>query len=138
MIPVVMLAINTGVFFPLFIMLFCFTVTCPSFVYILVIYLIIVVGGAINIFFSRGTIQMYITLDIILTFSQVAQVVLSLLINIFAMSITALKAWCVRIHGVFPNHCVDVDCTLINNITCTYIQEILQVAEGKWDRYPNS
>jgi hypothetical protein len=104
MIPVVMLAINTGMFFPLFITLFCFTVTCPSFEHILVIYLIIVVAGAIDIFFSRGAVQVYITLNIILSFSQVAQVVLSLLINIFATSITALKAWCVRVRGVFAKH----------------------------------
>jgi hypothetical protein len=104
MIPVVMLAINTGMFPPLFITLFCLTVTCPSFEYILVIYLIIVVGGAIDIFFSRGAVQVYITLNIILSLSQVAQVVLSLLINIFATSITALKAWCVRVRGVFAKH----------------------------------
>jgi hypothetical protein len=138
MIPVVMLAINTGVLFSL-ITFFSLTVTRPLFEHILAIYLIVVVTGAIDIFFPAGwAIQVYITVNTILSITQVAQPVLSLLINIFATSIIALKAWCVCVHSVFAKHCVDVDCALIDNPTCAYIQETPQVAEGQWDRYPNS
>ena len=56
---------------------------------------------------------------------------LSLLINIFATSIIALKAWCVHVHGVFRIQFLG--CALIDDMMRMYIQEIPQVADGKRD-----
>jgi hypothetical protein len=63
--------------------------------------------------------------------TQLAHQTLSLLINIAATSIIALKAWCVCVYGDF------VDGALIDDTTRAYMKEIPQVVDGKWDGCPN-
>jgi hypothetical protein len=128
MIPVVMLAINTGAL-SFILTFFCPTMTCPSFEHILVVYLMTVVVRAIMLT-SKDT-QLFQINNI----TQMAYLSLSLLINIYATSIIALKAWCVRVDDVFGKHLVDR--ALIDDTTCAYIQEIPQVADGKRDGSPN-
>jgi hypothetical protein len=84
---------------------------------------------------KHENIPMEITLGHMINITQVAHVALSSLINIFATSIITLKAWCVRVYGVSRKHFVE--CALIDDTTCAYVQEIPQVHDGKQDRYPN-
>jgi uncharacterized protein YybS (DUF2232 family) len=110
--------------------------TCSSFEHNLVIYLMMVAASAIQILsLSKHEDKIFIIATHIDTITQVAHLTLSLLINIFATSIIALKAWCVRIYGVVGKYFVD--CALIDDAMCTYKQEIPQVADGKRDRDPN-
>jgi hypothetical protein len=117
MIPVVMLAINTGALSSLFLTLFELGMTCPSIEYILVVYLITIAGRVIQFIFLD--LQMFSIITHITSITQVVHLALSLLINIFATSIIALKAWYVRVHGVFGKYFVD--CVLVYDMTCTYI-----------------
>jgi hypothetical protein len=64
-----------------------------------------------------------------------AHLALSLLINIYATSLIALKAWCVHIGRVTGKH--STYCVLVDDTMRAYIQEIPQVADGKRRRYPN-
>jgi hypothetical protein len=99
MIPVVMLAINTGALSSLLLTLFCLTMTCPSFEYISVIYLMTVTARVIQVF--SGDPQMYFLLISIADITQLVYLMFSWFINIFSTSIIALKAWCVRVGCVF-------------------------------------
>jgi hypothetical protein len=139
MIPVVMLVINIGVLFSVFMTLFCLTVTCPSFEHILVAYLMMLTALVIEIITTvtdpTSHIHIIYISGSIISITQIAHIALSLLVNIFATSIIALKAWCVHVHVVFDKYFVD--CALIDDTTCAYIQEIPQVADGKRDWYPN-
>jgi hypothetical protein len=132
MIPVVMLGIKIGALSSLFLTLFYLTLTY-LFEYILVIYLITVTARAIEFISYNQT--GYIRLHLLIDIAQVAHVTLSLLINISATSIIALKAWCVRFDGVFGKHIVDY--ALIDDTMHAYIQEIPQVAGGERDECPN-
>jgi hypothetical protein len=72
----------------------------------------------------------------IVSITQPVHLTLSVVINIFATSIITLKAWCVRVYGVFRKYFAE--CAFIDDdATCTYIQEIPQVDDGRRDRYPN-
>jgi hypothetical protein len=128
MIPVVLLAINTGVLSSVFMILYCLTMTCPSLQYILVAYLITLTAWVIAMIPNIAE-PIYIVSYSITSFTQMAYIALSLLVNIFATSIIALKAWCVHVYGVFDKYFVD--CALIGDTTCGCIQEIPQVADGK-------
>jgi hypothetical protein len=132
MVPVVLLAINTGT---LSTILFCLTMTGPFLnnghipaIYLTIIVLRTLALIAIEEAQSAGALSN--TIDV----AQVAHLALSLLINILATSIIALKAWCVRVDRVFRKHFVDR--ALINNTMRMYIQEIRQVANGKRNRFP--
>ena|SRR5579863_4835493 len=106
MIPVVMLGINTGgLSSPL--TLFFLTATSPSFEHNPVIYLMTLTMRAILLFFLGG-IQVYFPLAYMMSIVQLANLAFSLLINIFATSIIAIKAWCVRVDGVFGKDFVDL------------------------------
>jgi hypothetical protein len=98
MIPVVMFVINAGVLSSVFLTFFPLTMACTSFKHVLVMYLMMFVATAIMM--SNGTIVNSFFYQVIV-FTQMTYLMLSLLINIYAMSIIALKAWCVRVHGVF-------------------------------------
>lgn len=100
MIPVVMLGINTGALSSLFLTLFCLTMARASFKHISVIYLMIVVLRSIELV-AVGEGKTPNTLFNMMDIVQVAHLAFSLLINISATSIIALKAWCVRVDGVF-------------------------------------
>jgi hypothetical protein len=63
------------------------------------------------------------------------QLALSLLINIYATFIIALKAWCVHFDRILGKHLVD--CALIDDPMRAYIQEIPQVADENRDRCQN-
>jgi hypothetical protein len=100
-----------------------------SFEHLLVIYLITVVVRAMQVITNDD--QFFFPLVV----TQVTHMTLSLIINIYATSIVALKAWCARVHRVFRKHFVDRG--LIENTTCAYIQETPQIADGKRDRCPS-
>jgi hypothetical protein len=134
MIPVVMLAINTGVLSSVFMTVYCLIMTCPSFQYILVAYLMMLTAWVITMI-PNITDPIYTIFARITSFTPMAHIALSLLVNIFATSIIALKAWCVHVYGVFEKYFVD--CALIGDTTFAWIQEIPQVADGKRDWYPN-
>jgi hypothetical protein len=106
MIPVVMLAINTGVLSSVLMTLYCLTMTYPSFQYILVAYLMMLTAWFItaipNIRHPIYTIFFAIT-----GFMQTAHIALSLAVNIYATSIIAFKAWCVHVHVVFEKYFID-------------------------------
>jgi hypothetical protein len=108
--------------------------TCPSFEHNLVIYLITVTARAIQLLEDRDLHVLSITTNII-NITHPAHLTLSVLINIFATFIITLKAWCVRVYGVFGKYFVE--CAFIDDATCAYIQEIPQVADRKRERYPN-
>ena len=116
-IPVVMLGINTGAISSHFIFP---AVTCP-FAYILAIYLTTVVLRAIELI-SDSSLQMLNRLIHMINATQVTQLTFSLLINIYATSVIALKAWCVIFGGVFKEYVVDF--ALMDDMTHAYIQEI--------------
>jgi hypothetical protein len=93
MIPVVMLVINIGA-------LSCLIMTYPSFEHFLVIYLMMVALIIIKAILL-GELRINNLLNGMFNGTQVAHLSFSVLINISATSIIALKAWCVRVHGVF-------------------------------------
>ena len=134
MIPVVLLAINIGVLSSVFMTLYCLTMTCPSFQYIPVAYLLMLTAWAITMIPSITDSRLYAIFVSITGFTQMANIALSLLVNIFATSIIALKAWCVHVYGIFEKYFVNR--ALIGDTTCGCIQEIPQVADGK--RYRDS
>jgi hypothetical protein len=74
--------------------------TRPSFKHISVIYLMIIVLRTIELV-AVGEGNTPNTLFSIMDVFQVAHLAFSLLINISATSIIALKAWCVRVEGAF-------------------------------------
>jgi hypothetical protein len=118
MIPVVMLGINSGAISSLFLTFsFCLAMTCPYFEHIPVIYLMTIVLRVIELF-SHGNTQRIILLIYMLSITQVAHLAFSLLINIYATSIIALKAWCVHVCGVSEKQLVDF--ALIDLMTRTY------------------
>jgi hypothetical protein len=100
MTPVVMLVFNTGALSFLFLTVFCLTMTYPSFQYILVIYLMIIMVRVIELIASAGGKNRDTVINI-LDITQSVHLAFSLLINIFATSIIGLKAWCVRVDRVF-------------------------------------
>jgi hypothetical protein len=73
---------------------------CPSFEHNLVIYFITFVARAI-LLSSVSKPAEASTIIIVVTITEVAHLTLSLVINMFATSIIALKAWCARAFGVF-------------------------------------
>jgi hypothetical protein len=78
---------------------------CPSFEHRLVIYLSKVVMDVIQIMSNDPLlINHLMLLDNVIT---VTQLMLSLIINIYATSIIALKTWCVCVHGIFGKRFVD-------------------------------
>jgi hypothetical protein len=83
--------------------------TCPSLEHDLVIYLMTIAGRAIQILFvfKLEEVQNILIVSHMITITQVAHLTLSLLINIFATSIIALKAWCVH-SGVFGKYFLEV------------------------------
>jgi hypothetical protein len=88
-----MLVINTGVLSSLFINDPCFfTMTNPSPEYIPVIYLLGIVGRTIEVI-SEEALPKYLILNFDFAICEAALLGLSLLINICATSIIALKAW---------------------------------------------
>jgi hypothetical protein len=104
MIPVVMLAINTGEL-RLPGTLLCLTKARPSFEHFPVIYLMTVALRAAILNF-QGVHTRLILLSPMIDGTQLALQTLSLLINICATATIALKAWCVRIriNRVFVKH----------------------------------
>jgi hypothetical protein len=84
-------------------MLFCLAVTCPDFEYILVIYLTTIVLRAIELISDNSVQKLIHTINA----TQVAHVTFSLLINIYATSVIALKAWCVIVDGTLKKYIVD-------------------------------
>jgi len=132
MIPVVMLVINTGALSSDFLTLFCLTIACP---YIPAIYLTAVAAVAIVLIPEASARFSAAFLVRMVNGTLLAHLALSLLINIYATSIIALKAWCVhfdRVTGKLSTYCALVDDTMR-----AYIQEIPQVADRKRCRYPN-
>ena len=101
MIPVVMLGINTGALSFLILTLFRLTMTRPSFKHISVTYLMIVVPRSITLVAIGEGKRPTNTLIKMMDAAQVAHLAFSLLTNISATSIIALKAWYVRVDGVF-------------------------------------
>ena len=83
--------------------LFRLVVTCSPFAYILVIYLTTVVLRAIEfkLIYTDISLQSFNRFTDAIGGTQVAHMAFSLLINIYATSVIALKAWCVRVGGVF-------------------------------------
>ena len=134
MIPVVMLGINTSALPSLSLALFSLTVACPYFEYIPAIYLMTITLRAVERFTEQRD-QVHMLLKNMLDVTQVAYMTFSLLINIFATSIIALKAWCVRVGSVLGK--VFVDFALIDYMTYACIQEVPQVTVGKRDRCQN-
>jgi hypothetical protein len=127
--------------FLLFLTSFELTMTCPFFEHNLVIYLITVAARAIELFLISSNradqdVQIFSVATNIINITHPVHLTLSMVVNIFATFIITLKAWCVRVYGVFGK-CF-VKCTYIDDATCAYIQEIPQVADRKRDRYPNS
>ena len=96
--------------------------------YILVIYLTTIVLRAIEfkLINTNISLQNFNRFTNAIGATQVAHLTFSLLINIYATSIIALKAWCVIVGGVFKEHIVDF--ALVGDVTRAYIQEIPQVA----------
>jgi hypothetical protein len=90
--PVVMLVFNTGAFLPHY--------NLSLFQYIPVIYLGIIVLRVIELIASTGGKDRDTVVNI-LNITQSVHLGFSLLINIFATSIIALKAWCVCVDRVF-------------------------------------
>jgi hypothetical protein len=134
MIPVVVLVIYIGALSSDFLTLFCLTVACPYIQHIPGIYLTMVAATAIMLI-QQTSAQSAVFITSVVNDTILAHFALSLLINIYATSLIALKAWCVcfnRITGKFSTYCPFVDDTMR-----TYIQEIPQVADGKWRRYPS-
>jgi hypothetical protein len=100
MIPVVMLIINTGTLPSVFLTLFCLAMTCPSLDHIPVTYLMAVAMTAIVHVLEKRSIFLDILPVNILAGTLLTHLALSLLINISATSIIAIKAWCVHLDRV--------------------------------------
>jgi hypothetical protein len=83
---------------------------------------------AASLCFKEGG-QMYNDLARMIDVTQVAHQTFSLLTNIFATSIMALKAWCVCVDCVFGNF----GFILIDDMR-VYTKEIPKVADDKRDR----
>jgi hypothetical protein len=85
-----------------------------------VIYLVTVTSRIIQIFLipKREDPQLSLV-NHILEITQVATLTFSLLINIFATSIIALKTWCVGVYGVIGKYFAQ--CALIDDATCVHI-----------------
>ena len=71
--------------------------TLLPFEHISVLYLMTVVLRATQLFSYNGTTQRIDFLINIMNFTQVAHLASSLLINVYATSIIAFKAWCVHV-----------------------------------------
>jgi hypothetical protein len=82
--------------------LFRLAVTCSPFAYILVIYLTTVVLRAIEfkLIYTDISLQSFNRFTDAIGGTQVAHMAFSLLINIYATSVIALKAWCVIVGGL--------------------------------------
>ena len=91
--------------------------TCLSLEHFLVVYLITVALRVAIVISPDG--PHHILFVTMIDGTQLTHMTLSLLINISATSIIALKAWCVRIYGAFEKHIVD--CGLIDDTTRLYI-----------------
>jgi hypothetical protein len=133
MIPVVMLAINACMNSSFYLTLLCLIMACPFVENIPVIYLLTVVARTILLMAQEGVQIHRIALTHIVDITVVAHLVLSLLTNIVATSIIALKAWYVQ-----HRRCrwKDVDCALIHETMHVCIKEIPQVAYAKRDWCP--
>jgi hypothetical protein len=135
MIPVVMLVINTGALSSDFLTLVCLIMACPSIQHIPVIYLTAVAAVAV-VFITETSARFPAAFLIRMVNGTIlAHLALSLLINIYATSIIALKAWCVHFDRVIGKH--STYCALVDDMMLAYIQEIPQVADGKRCRHPN-
>jgi hypothetical protein len=134
MIPVVMLVINTGALSSDFLTLSCLTMARPSIQHIPVVYLT-AIGAVAAVFITQVTRLTPTFLIRMVNGTILAHLALSLLINIYATSLIAFKAWCVHFDRVTGTH--STYCVLVDDTMCAYIQEIPQVAEGKRCRYPN-
>jgi hypothetical protein len=129
---------STPVRLPPLLDLFDLTMTCTPFEQHLVIYLMTVAGRAIQLLLAskHEDSQTVFSVSDVINITQVAHLTLSLLINTFATSIIALKAWCVLVDGVFRKYFVE--CAFIDDdATCAYVQEIPPVADGKRNGYQN-
>jgi hypothetical protein len=126
-----MLVINTGALSSVFLTLFCLTMSRPPLQHIPVMYLMGVAVAVIMII-QETRDQFSLVLNAVVAGTMYIHLALSLLINIYATSIIALKAWCVH---VTKKHFINY--ALIDDTMHAYIQEIPQVADGKRYRYPN-
>jgi hypothetical protein len=107
----------------------------PSVRHIPVVYLT-AIGAVAAVFIIQASARLTPTFLIRMVNGTIlAHLALSLLINIYATSLIALKAWCVHFDRVTGTH--STYCALVDNTMRAYIQEIPQVAEGKRCRYPN-
>jgi hypothetical protein len=99
--------------FPPFFDLFKLTMTCPSLGHDLVIYLMTITERAVQIFFifKLEAVRNILIVSNMITITQTAHLTLSLLINIFATSIIALKAWCV--HSTVFSENISLTCALM-------------------------
>jgi hypothetical protein len=81
--------------------------TCLSLEHNLVIYLMTIAARAIQLLLnSKPEVhQIYLILSNVIDITQVAHLIFSVLINIFATSIIALKAWCVHSMVSLDNIC---------------------------------
>jgi len=103
MVPVVMLGINAGAFSSLLTLLR-LTMTCPSFEHFPVIYLMAVAVRA-ALLMPEDNVRMHnALLTRMVDVTQVAHQAFSLLTNMLATSIIALKAWCVYLASVLAKH----------------------------------
>jgi hypothetical protein len=105
MIPVVMLVINTRTLSSVFLTIFCLTMTCPSLHHIPVTYLMAVaVTAIVHLKFLEMGLELFPVLLInILAATLLTHLTFSLLINIYATSLIALKAWFVHLDSVTGN-----------------------------------
>jgi len=95
MIPVVMLVINAGALSSVFLTLFCLTMSRPSLQHIPVVYLMAIAVEFVIIIIPDMSALFSPVLFPMLSGTILTHLALSLLINIYATSIIALKAWCV-------------------------------------------
>ena len=80
---------------------------CPPFEHILVIYLITATAGIIQFITYNLTGQERVRFYFLIGRSKAAFLTFSLLINISATSVIALKAWCAHFDRVLRKHFVD-------------------------------
>ena len=132
MIPVVMLVVNIGAFSSVFLDLVSthYGSSLPP-----VVYLMGVAVMAIVVIPETRTRFSPVLIVRLLEGTVMTHLALSLLINIYATSIIALKAWCVQLNCVAGR--LSTWYALVDETMCTYIQEIPQVADRKRYRYPN-
>jgi hypothetical protein len=103
MVPVVMLGINTGALSSILTLLR-LTMTCPSFEHFPVIYLMAVAVRAALLIPENDVWMHNALLTRMMDVTQVAHQAFSLLTNMLATSIIALKAWCVYVDGVLASY----------------------------------